>query len=1650
MNSPSLHSAAEDLHSTEEAPEPPDEFTILDQTQAEGVGDFEGQPPGFRFYAVAAGPQPRILCGTWKSVSPLIEAALVAIEPSRADGGLVGPYTGPVFDGSWIRVGPSLAARYGTIDASDLIDRFKDETNAIQHMNDKGFLLPNYTLRGGTPREGTPRTAVGEHEAGQLRCSSGPSVPPALPPPGPMVTVTQGSTSHLPSSSSLVNDPPGPMVTVTQGPTSHLPSSSAPPPPPVDYCETVVIPTSLTKKPQQERAIALIKELVESKRQLAIQVVDLENQAFVLDESRSYDSVQLERLTSELKASEEFSMIASSDLALCESKLAHLTAAHHRLQDQSDSPVASLEQQLADLREESLRSTSSWTAQVGDLTRTNWALRQKEDEMRIQAGVAERDAARRIAELNQLYLNLRDQVSAEEVQAEIVGSPAVILGSNLPPSLSPTQIAELQALVQAGAESSEEAEGTIRDLEATVLEAGASERRAVDQAALSHASMVDSDRLLAKAKERLLQLESTIEYQSDQVVRNAASRDQWKRSCEGLTRERAAEQTAAEEYSSNLQLVEHRLVEAQEKFNLLTKQRADAEPRLKELERTASRSEQLQARELQLSSELESARVEATIATATYAALESRHEAMEERYTRTTAQHKDHIERFTALTATLRQESARSSSSQLEMEEKAAELTRTIEQLTKEKGNAEQVAADQRLFNGRSTKRVAELTRLMEQQTQEKEGAEQMAEEAVAEMHAAGQASEKSSAELSEVRQLLLTQTAEIARLQRPLLTDQSGGDTGLSAQLAATVAYLGQCTDAFNKLRSEADLKLQGAADERQRLTSQLSDLQVKVDDLARLLVLARAEVDATTQQLSLSKDELVRTADLLDAATQPPPTPPSPAQDRRGSAAAPKRRSSGGDEAERRHSRADEGRSRDRADPSRRPSSQRDDREQDGDARRSSRRGCREQSQSNRGEGGGDPGDDSDQDSSGDDGARDNRKRDNKGKDKGRGKSHKRGRKGGDPPGDSSDSSSSSDSESRSSDDRRRSRHRTSRSRKRSPPRPRKVKMMTSGQPHCGVTKKEYRTIRELCEGDPLHEEILATLDATYDQSMGTRPHSISICRFDKNAGGDRRLGGMLLSDLSNGKLRYFTNAIGDPLTRVAAYRSNLAGSRIAMIKSLQQAVSNGCNLVNILSSMEIQVRTYAAPTNDLQPTLVMALDQMRTFVNSYGNLVPISFAVELMVKLLDSVIVGPSTGLGGDSKRDYDEAKKCGNLPATSRYFEGLAVTRKDPTGRGRLTREAFYEDEQQTQELQQDFLKLYTRGDLPEYHTLVLEMQTWFLERNANCDDPKHRDPEETSVMDHVGICACAKHFANKEMAMNKHGANPVGQGKDRSRNLADPSRRISAVTPEALRSLEHQVAAIRSDMRAGSGSPGGSSQHPRGTPAVSNGLVGATHRVAAFQRSPSPSPSITSSTAASDSPTFIGDDGGVFWKGVGSPEGPLAEVIRAVEGMHNMTVSLEHLNCPAHIPRDEYINTLELRGHLLNAVYDGGKCDEKTLQDLATVSPAAAYGGFQEPSQPQYCNDKVVMQKRPDGAMQWADKSCGGCAFSPPWDTNNGAAPPRLTAALYRNEVSSAHNPRRCRTRMMAALLTKNAQVISALVPEDKKYAQLQAKYASSQ
>ena len=63
--------------------------------------------------------------------------------------------------------------------------------------------------------------------------------------------------------------------------------------------------------------------------------------------------------------------------------------------------------------------------------------------------------------------------------------------------------------------------------------------------------------------------------------------------------------------------------------------------------------------------------MDATIATATYQALESKNEATEDAYTRATARHKENVERFQALIANLREEQVSHKSQLREAEEKA-------------------------------------------------------------------------------------------------------------------------------------------------------------------------------------------------------------------------------------------------------------------------------------------------------------------------------------------------------------------------------------------------------------------------------------------------------------------------------------------------------------------------------------------------------------------------------------------------------------------------------------------------------------------------------------------------------------------------------------------------------------------------------------------------------------------------------------------------------------------------------------------------------------------------------------------------------------------------------------------------------------------
>ena len=66
--------------------------------------------------------------------------------------------------------------------------------------------------------------------------------------------------------------------------------------------------------------------------------------------------------------------------------------------------------------------------------------------------------------------------------------------------------------------------------------------------------------------------------------------------------------------------------------------------------------------------------------------------------------------------------------------------------------------------------------------------------------------------------------------------------------------------------------------------------------------------------------------------------------------------------------------------------------------------------------------------------------------------------------------------------------------------------------------------------------------------------------------------------------------------------------------------------------------------------------------------------------------------------------------------------------------------------------------------------------------------------------------------------------------------------------------------------------------------------------------------------------------------------------------------------------------------------------------------------------------------------QWATLSCRCCGHAPPWSLKWGPHPAFNTpeALMYRNEVSSEHNPHPCPARLLAALMTDCQPLIECI------------------
>ena len=625
-----------------------------------------------------------------------------------------------------------------------------------------------------------------------------------------------------------------------------------------------------------------------------------------------------------------------------------------------------------------------------------------------------------------------------------------------------------------------------------------------------------------------------------------------------------------------------------------------------------------------------------------------------------------------------------------------------------------------------------------------------------------------------------------------------------------------------------------------------------------------------------------------------------------------------------------------------------------------------------------------------------------------------------------------------------------------------------LTSGSMTCGFTALEAAVIRRAVAGHSLAADIELVLKSTPDSMQGKTTHRICFRRYVKVRGADPKSGGMTLQSILDGKVRFFTNRLVDTKqagwNRGSEWRGHGIGSRVAMQNRLANAVNNGAPWMNIRSAMAAQVRDYAQATGALQDSLIRAFDVVthfadRFYVDGGAQGWPVTFLLELLFFQLDTVIAGPSTNASNDAKRNLEAAVPSGDIVSSSRHYEELQLAVKDPEGKKKMTMEHFYNDQTCVEELHEGFITLYSGS--PEHNGIMVDMHAEFAQRRL--------DVSNQSLPHHVylSICTVAEKYLTKETAVRHLGLTP-----SRPRVARDTAQqRVNAIDAAALEDVMARVAAVeqRPDtssevtleevlarvaaveqgrFRSGGGASGGA-QPPyysaqQGTPTAAAALKGSLfdsarglNAVSSADRPPSQS--------GYDSDTFVGKDGVRRWPGVGMPEVRINDAVEALRGaMLPRNLSIKHLNVPEGCDVNKYLAICRFEPYLVDKLWDNGNCSEAVKKALAFISPAHPYGGEGEPKEPVYCEDRKTMTKNTDDSESWKIKACLHCAHSPPWNAANGPPPLVNTPAslLFRNGVSSEHNPKPCPGRMLAGLTTECQPLIECIRPNPVKKAEM--------
>ena len=599
----------------------------------------------------------------------------------------------------------------------------------------------------------------------------------------------------------------------------------------------------------------------------------------------------------------------------------------------------------------------------------------------------------------------------------------------------------------------------------------------------------------------------------------------------------------------------------------------------------------------------------------------------------------------------------------------------------------------------------------------------------------------------------------------------------------------------------------------------------------------------------------------------------------------------------------------------------------------------------------------------------------------------------------------------------------------------------VLTSGSSTVGFTEEEAIIILAACEGHQLKPDVELCLKSKPDNNLGKTPHRLSFKRYVSHEGVDRRTAAIMLGDLTSGKVKLFTDRLAisnaPGWDRGAEWRGSGPGSRNNAQSKLNNVILNGGTWGNILHAMDCQVRSHAKAVNTLQNSLIRVVELIALFADQlYDEATwPINFLLEMMFFMLDTTIAGPSQGASQDARRNLEAAVPGGDIVSTARLYEQLFLATKDPTGEMRMTYQDFYNNPTCVEEIHEGFVRIYLSSQ--EHRLLMVELHADLDDRRRTKEEHCGSDPKR--IHEYLSICNVADKYRAKEASnrtINQSLPQTSARRKESVTELGTQQRvaAVDEMQTTANDEIAMRVAALESQHFRNGGPFGGGTPPPHHGSLASGSTAAGGMMLKMRNLQPVKSPPSQSGSESSDS--FIGKDGLKRHNSKGQPEVRITDAVEALKNKFLPSVlSLRYVKIPAGVDAWEHLSRCRLDPWMVERLYDNGNCSAAVKEALAFISPAEPYGASNEPEYPSYSPEIKRMQKNPDGSESWAQLSCLCCAHNPPWNTKWGPPPAVNTpeALMYRNGVSSEHNPHPCPARLLAALMTDCQPLIECIV-----------------